>query len=157
MSTKKFTQTKKSLIAERLQEIQHRHHLRQNILAEQLEITPSYLSQILSGKKTNLSSELILKICSKFNVTSDWLMSDDSEASSPRDEYIHPRISLNMPSEDIPPSNPLEELVKSMTTEELARALNMYGEMALKSNDNMVVKTCAAMVEIFARELRKKI
>ena len=47
--------------------------MRQNQLAERLGITSPYLSELLSGKKSNPSVDLVQRICSEFSVQRDWL------------------------------------------------------------------------------------
>ena len=76
MSTKKLAKSE-FFLAENLRKLKKCLGLRQKVIAEHLGITSAYLSELMRGKKLNPSSELIDTICREFNITRDWLFSEN--------------------------------------------------------------------------------
>lgn len=72
-------------INERIKKLLARKHIRQNVFAKVLNLTPSSIYLLLNNSR-GLRDEEIVKTCLFLNVSSDWLLglkpdSDDIEAA----------------------------------------------------------------------------
>jgi transcriptional regulator with XRE-family HTH domain len=64
------------VVANRIQELIMRLKITQAGFASEIKTTPAAVSQYLSGEREP-QTEVILKICKRFGVTSDWLLGID--------------------------------------------------------------------------------
>lgn len=68
MDNKKFKE-----IGNRIKEIRKSKHLSQNDMAELIQVSPSYFSDIENGK-ANISLDIFMRITEALQVSADWLL-----------------------------------------------------------------------------------
>lgn len=86
----KLSSEEQVFVAERILYLrQNILHLTQSEFADALSVTQTYLSQI-ENKKKSVTSTIIFKICSVYNIRLDWLLSnaDDSEIYQSESEIM---------------------------------------------------------------------
>lgn len=66
-------------LKERLQLILDEQHIKQKDLANTIKVTESYISNMLSGKRSNLSEALALLIEQAYGYSSQWILTGKGE------------------------------------------------------------------------------
>lgn len=86
----------KLMIGQRIRDFRVKNHLTQAQLAEDLDVSSNFISEIETGKK-NISIETLKSICLKYNLSADYLLFGKDQSS---DHLLIKRLS-NMPLQDI--------------------------------------------------------
>ena len=83
-------------LSQRIQWIIDRDGLSQTVMADRLGISGSYVSQLLSGERTEISKQLTKLISYAFNVSEEWVVSGEGElvrnSHSEKSHFTHDQI-----------------------------------------------------------------
>ena len=96
------------LVGKRLRRVRTQQSLTREQFAEQVGISPQFLAEIENGKK-GMSADTLYKICTRFNLSADYLLLGKSSATQLSDPI---QITLNNFSE--PYLELTEEIIKAI-------------------------------------------
>lgn len=89
----------KTEIGKRIRNFRTANNLTQAQLAENLDISTNFISEVETGKK-NISLEILCRLCRHYNLSADYiLLGKDSSSSS---QYTLSRFLFSLSAEDIP-------------------------------------------------------
>ena len=66
-------------LKDRLQIILNEQHLKQKDLAQTIKVTESYVSNMLNGKRTNISESLAMLIEQTYGYSAQWVLTGEGE------------------------------------------------------------------------------
>lgn len=64
---------------ERIQSLRKRERMSQEDLADAAEISTTYLSEIENGRRTNIGMQVLSRLASALNASTDWIIFGDPD------------------------------------------------------------------------------
>lgn len=104
----------KTEIGRRIRNFRIAHNLTQAQLAESLDISTNFISEVETGKK-NISLEILCRLCLHYNLSADYILLGRDNSSCPQHTLADFLFSLS--ADDIPTI--IEYLEASMKLKEL--------------------------------------
>lgn len=96
----------------RIEKVLNESKLKKYEFAQRLNIAPSYIPKLLSGKSSP-SDRLIEDICQKFNVNEDWLRYNKGDMRSVPEDERAAYVSYLLENVDDPVANLIASIMKT--------------------------------------------